>query len=418
MKLATALVTFCLLAESVFGQTAPTSVTVPITLDHNRIIVDVRFPLPDGNTKRARAWLDNGNADMSITAGLAKKLGLEVSGEVKDAPSSKEETVSVPSVLLVGGMALHATGLERAQVVLDRDSIGPGTSAEINLPSAVLRNYDVLVDYLNRELTIAAPGTLHFKGTAAKASLNADNGLIQLPAKVADQDVNLALDMGSPFGLISQDVLAKLRQAHQQWPHMTGAVGVANFWGSPEEAHWELLRIPSLQYGGIQLSDVGVASFPKEVMSWFEKRAGMPTAGLIGANALLNYRVGIDYAHSTVYFDQASKQRAPEMDVVGLTLHPEPDGRYTVIGVSEFDGKPSVAEAKPGDVLVAIDKVPAKGGTMGQVWSLLSGSPGEARSLKLERDGKQFTVEATVHRFLSAEAKRTAKPRSANENHR
>jgi hypothetical protein len=404
MKLVTALIALCLLAESVFGQTAPTSVTVPITLDHNRIIVDVRCPLPDGSTKRVRAWLDNGNAEMSITAGLAKKLGLEASGEVKDTPSSKEQTVPVPSVLLVGGMALHATGLERAQVVLSRDSIAPGTSAEINLPSTVLRNYDVLVDYLNRELTIAAPGTLRFKGTAAKASLNPDNGLIQLPAKIADQDVNLALDMGSPFGLISQNVLAKLRQVHPQWPHMTGAVGVANFWGSPEEAHWELLRIPRLQYGGIPFTDVGVASFPKEMMAWFEKRAGMPTAGLIGANVLLNYRVGIDYAHSTVYFDQASKQRAPEMDVVGLTLRPEPDGRYTVIGVADFEGKPSVVEVKPGDVLAAIDKVPAKGGTMGQVWSLLSGSPGEARTLTLERDGKPFTVEATVHRFLSAEA--------------
>jgi hypothetical protein len=178
------------------------------------------------------------------------------------------------------------------------------------------------------------------------------------------------------------------------------------------------MRIPSLQYGGLQLIDVGVASLPKEVMSWFEKRAGMPTAGLIGANALLNYRVGIDYAHSTVYFDQASKQRAPEMDVVGLILHPEPDGRYTVIGVADFEGKPSVAEVKPGDVLVAIDKVPAKGGTMGQVWSLLSGSPGEVRTLTLEHDGKPFTVEATVHRFLSAEAKKTAKPKSANANQR
>jgi hypothetical protein len=418
MKFPTALIAFCLLAGPVLAQTAPTSVTVPVTLDHNRIIIDVRFPLPDGSTKRVRAWLDNGNADMWITGALAKKLGLEVSGEGKDTPFGKEQTTAVPSVLLVGGMALHATGLERAQVVLDRDSIGPGTSAEINLPSTVLRNYDVLVDYLNRELTIAVPGTLHFKGTAAKASLNPDNALIQLPAKIAGEDVNLALDLGSPFGLFSQDLLIRLRQAHPHWPHMTGAVGPANFWGMGEEAHWDLLRIPSLQYGGIQLTNVGVASFPKESMAWFEKRAGIPTAGLIGANALLNYRVGIDYAHSTVYFDQTSKQRAPEMDVVGLTLRPEPDGRYSVIGVADFEGKPSVAEVKPGDTLVAIDKVPAKGGTMGQVWSLLSGSPGEVRVLTLDRDGKQFALEATVHRFLSAEAKRAAKPKSTNPNQR
>jgi hypothetical protein len=386
----------------VFAQTAPNSVTVPITLDHNRIIIDVRFPLPDGSTKRVRAWVDNGNSDMWITGALAQKLGLEISGEVKDTPFGKEQTVAVPSVLQVGGMTLHATGLKQATVVLDRDSIGPGTSAAINVPSSVLRNYDVLVDYLNRELTIAAPGALHFKGTAVKASLNPDNALIQLPAKIAGEDVNLALDVGAPFGLISSDLVAKLRQAHPQWQHLTGGVGPANFWGLPDEAHWELLRIPSLQFDGITLTSVGVASFPKEMMGWFEKRAGMPTAGLIGANALLNYRIGIDYAHGTVYFDQASKQRAPDMDVIGLTLRPEADERYSVIGVAEFDGKPSVPEVKPGDVLVAIDKVPAKGSTMGQVWSLLGGTPGEVRTLTLDRDGKQFTVKATVHRFLNA----------------
>ena len=42
---------------------------------------------------------------------------------------------------------------------------------------------------------------------------------------------------------------------------------------------------------------------PKPVMDFFEKRAGMPTAGLLGSDMLLGYRVGLDYAHSTVYFD-------------------------------------------------------------------------------------------------------------------
>jgi hypothetical protein len=414
MKALAAVIAVCLLTPAL-AQPAPNSVTVPITLDHNRIIIDVRFPLPDGSTKRVRAWVDNGNPDMWITGSLAQKLGLELSGEVKDTPFGREQTASVPSVFLVGEMALHAPGLKQVQVVLDRGSIGPGTSAAINLPSTVLRNYDLLVDYFNRELTIAAPGTLHFKGTAAKAFLNPENALLQLPAKIAGEDINLALDVGAPFGLVSSALLGKLRQAHPQWPHMAGGVGPANLWGLPEEAHWELLRLPAVQYGGVPLVDVGVASFPREIMDWFEKRAGMPTAGLIGANALLNYRVGIDYAHSTVYFEPTSKQRPPELDVVGLILRPEPDERYTVIGIADFAGKPSVAEVKPGDGLLAIDKVPAKGSTMGQVWSLLSGSPGEVRVLTLERDGKQFTVRATVHRFLSAEpaSKKKSKTKQA-----
>ena len=55
----------------------------------------------------------------------------------------------------------------------------------------------------------------------------------------------------------------------------------------------------------------------------------------------------------------------------------------------------------PNDVLVAIDKTLVKGGTMGQVWSLLGGSPGEERELEFSRGGKKFTVKAVVRRFLA-----------------
>jgi C-terminal processing protease CtpA/Prc len=37
---------------------------------------------------------------------------------------------------------------------------------------------------------------------------------------------------------------------------------------------------------------------------------------------------------------------------------------------------------------------------MGQVWSLLEGTPGQERKLTIERNGKQFTVTAQVQHFL------------------
>jgi hypothetical protein len=403
MKLIAAVLAIAMLASPVLAQPTPTSVTVPITLDHNRIIIDVRFSLPDGNTTRVRAWLDTGNPDLWITERLAKKLGLELSGDTKEELMGlKVRTSQAPRELLIGGMSVPLADLKEARALLDRKSIGPGLSAEINVPSTILRKYDVFVDYPNRELTIAAPGTIHFEGTRAKAILNPQNGLIQIPGNIAGAQYNLGLDLGASFSLISSDVVSKLRTAHPRWPHMTGAVAAANMWGLDDEPRWELVRIPSLEYGGITLTSVGVASFAKEHMDWFEQRAGVKTAGLIGASALLNYRVGINYARSDVYFQRIVKSSAPDMDVVGLTLRPEPDGRYSVIGVADFAGKPSVPDVKPGDLLVAIDKVPAAGGTMGQVWSLLGGRPGDVRILTLDRAGKRFAVKAIVHRFLVA----------------
>lgn len=390
------------LVASAYAETPqPKSATVPVTLDHNRIIIDVRFPMPDGSMKRVRAWVDNGNPELLMTARLANQLGIKLSAEAKDEGGVKVYSSPPPSSMIVGGMTIHPTEIKEARVV-DRSAIGPGMSAEINLPSAVLRDYDVIMDYPNRELTIGVPGSVKFGGASAKVLVNSQNALVQVPCKIARGDYEMELDLGSSFSLMSGVLMDQFGRAFPQWPHMVGAVGPANFWGREEEASWKLLRIPSLQFGPAMLEDVGVASLPSGAMDWFQKRAGVPTVGLAGGNAFLNYRVGIDYAHSRAYFEQTAKRRPPEMDVVGLILRPEDDGRYTVIGVADYEGKPSVPQVKASDELISIDKIPAKGGTMGQVWSLLGGSPGDTRELVLQRDGRQFTVRATVRRFLES----------------
>ena len=53
-----------------------------------------------------------------------------------------------------------------------------------------------------------------------------------------------------------------------------------------------------------------------------------------------------------------------------------------------------------GDLLIAVDNIPAPGSTMGQIWSMLEGMRGQERKLTLERGGKQFTVAAKVQHFL------------------
>jgi hypothetical protein len=410
MKLAYVLCMLVLLAGAASGQESAKSATVPITLDHDRVIIDVYFPMPDGRKTRVRGWVDNGNDEMWITGSLVKKLNLQFTGEAHEVKGTKVRMVKPPTQLLVGDMAIVLKDIKEAHGLLDGESIAPGTSAQINLPSTVLRNYDVLVDYPNREFTIATPRTLHFSGTSTKAFVNPANGLIQIPGTIASDKRNLGLDVGASVTLISNTSLANWIKVHPEWPHMTGAVGPANLWGLDDEPNWTLLRIPKVEFGSTTLTSVLAASFPGDNMDWFEKRAGTSSIGLVGANALLNYKVGLDYAHSTVYLDQSSKFNFPDMDVVGIVLRPEPDGHYTIVGIADYRGKPSVPEVQKGDVLLTVDGGRATGATMGQVWSLLSGSPGTTRTLVVQRGEKQITVQAKVVSFLS-----TAKTPSLNK---
>jgi hypothetical protein len=400
--------TVALAQDSSRSQPELKSVTVPITLDHNRVVIEVDIPLPEGSSNRIRCWVDNGNPDLYLSRRVASLMGLAVTCDDKTC------TAPPPREITIGGMKLSLAAVKEAKIPLKPVSaataMAPGMSAEINLPSTILRNYDVLINYPDRQFTIAPSGTLKFNGGKAKAIVNSENGLIQIPSMIEKKKYNLAVDLGASISLLGPELFDSFAAAHPAWPHMTGAVGPANMWGLESEPTWKLMRVDRIQYGPLFLTDVPVAEFPKDWMAFFEKRAGIPTAGLLGANALVNYRIGLDYAHSIVYFDIGRLFNFPEFDVIGLILRPEDDGRFTILGIADFDGKPSVAGIQVSDHLVAVDGIPASGSTMGQVWAMLGGEPGKERKLTIERSGRQFTLAAEVHHFLG-ETDETNKPK-------
>jgi hypothetical protein len=420
--LALALVTVALAQDA--SKPAPKSVTIPITLDHDRVVIDVYLPLPDGTTKRIRGWVDNGNPDLEMSRRAATLMGLNVTCDDKTCTAPPPATITLHDTK-TGDMQISLANIKEVKIPLKPVSAAtvmvPGMSAEINLPASVLRHYDVLIDFPDREFTIAQPGTLKFKGISSKVLVNAANGLVQVPSQIENKKYNLALDVGASISFLSQDFSDKLQAAHPDWPHMTGAIGPANMWGRAEEPTWKLLRVDRLQYGPLYLTSVAATGFPKDVMDWFEKRAGVATIGLLGSNALLNYRVGLDYAHSTIYFDIGSTFKAPDFDVIGFTLRPEDDGRFTILGIADFDGKPSVPGlpdgVQIGDHLIAVDGIPVPDSTMGQVWSLLEGSPGQERRLRIERNGNQFEVVAIVQHFLGeVPGEKDTKKKSSKKN--
>jgi hypothetical protein len=162
--------------------------------------------------------------------------------------------------------------------------------------------------------------------------------------------------------------------------------------------------VERVQYGPAFLTDVAFVELSKETADFFAKRAGIATAGLLGASALQNLRVGLDFAHSTVYFEVGRTSTFPDFDVVGLILKPENSGGFTILGVADIGGKPSVPVGldgvQPGDSLVAVNDISVLQSTLGQVWAMLGGIPGQERRLTIRRGGKELVVAAAVQHFL------------------
>jgi hypothetical protein len=388
------------------SQTQPKSVTVPVAIDHNRIVIDAEIPMPDGSRQHVRVWVDNGNPDLEMSQRVAALLGLSVVCDGQTCSgSAKPGLAALP--IQIGGLQvlLHATDKISVSAT---SAIFPGMSAEINLPSTVLRNYDLLVDFPGHQLTIGLPGTIHFQGQSVKVKIDSTTGLIQVPNKIENKKYDLELDLGANISFLSEQLFEKLATEHTDWPRLVGAIGSANMWGMNDEPKWKLMRLDRLQYGPLFLTNLAVVESPNETMQDFGRRAGMAAVGSLASQALLNYRVGIDYAHSLVYFDIGRMFNFPDFDVVGLILRPENDGQFSILGVVDFNGKPSVATGpdgvQPGDHLAAVDGISVRGSTMGQVWSLLGGTPGQERKLTVERAGRKFSVAAGVVHFLGESA--------------
>jgi len=391
---------FLLLSAPLLAQVPGKAVTVPVTLDHNRIVIDVYVPLKDGTTKRVRGLVDTGTTELMISPRVAQMVGATLAC---DGSSCKIEP---PPSILVGGTKIATASAGSAKVPVRptdfNDVLIPGMSPEVVIPSTVLKNYDLAIDYANRQFTIGPPGSIQFAGTPAQVKL-ADNGLLTVTAEVNGRSYIFGLDTGSPATLVVPEELAAWRQKQPNWPYSLGALGAENMTGGPDELQRQMLRLPTLQFGGVALRDVLTGSGATPAGE-FAKASHNPVIGIIGGEAFKSARVGLDYAHSRMYIETSTGSPITGLDVVGLTLRPEVDGRYTVVAVVPFEGQSSVPEVRAGDVLVGVDGAPVTGATLGQVWSLLGGEPGQVRKLIVDRDGKRLTIEAHARRFLSSKA--------------
>jgi hypothetical protein len=382
------------------GKSQPKAVTVPFILDHNRMLVEAEVQRPDGTWRKALLWVDTGNPAFLLSGELASELGIT-------APAAGQTTRPEAALKIrVGGMVLRCDTIEitvgTALSWLFRTMHNDG-----NIPSTLLRNYHVVFDYPARQITLAEPGTIKPRGKKSAAHVHPSTGIVQLDAVIGGESCSMALDNGASFSFLPDTMIQDLIRRHPSWPHITGAAGCANIWGTwPQEEHWPVVRIPEISFGSLTVRDAAIAGLPPffrggaDLGTWYSRKTAQPVKGFLGPNFFGHCRVEIDYAGSAVYFDPREKPSPDDLCLVGITLAPGNDGRWTVAGVITKEGKPLVEGVHPGDILLRAGTTIATGATMGTVIDALHGKPGDLRTLTLERDGREFTVEAAVTRLL------------------
>jgi hypothetical protein len=379
------------------GSVPQVSLPASFSLDHNRMLVDVEFGLPDGSRRKARAWIDTGNQFLIFAEELAADLGLDMSALEQSEPGPPIMSSSPAPPAFLGGFPLTVDGVS---VQIARESfVWTAVPAEVNLPASVLRDLHVVFDYPKRRLTVARTGQMQPRGVEVPCRVNPETGLFQVVATVDGDIGEFGIDTGSAGTWVSESLTRAIKERHPDWPWTTGAVGSANFFGFDFELTGTLMRLPEVLIGEVRAEEAAVLGIDQRIFDWYSTKSAAPVSGILGANVLRGFRLEVDYPKQMTYWETGPPIEGNDLDIVGLTLRPEADGTYTVAGIAKQNSVPAVERLEPGDALRRVDELETDGATMGAVIDALRGKPGELRLVAIERDGEGIEIEATVRHF-------------------
>jgi hypothetical protein len=380
--------------------------TVPFIFDDNRIYAELSFVRPDGTLRTALAFVDPGTPALEIHERLRDDLRIAEVHRI---------------VLRVGALEIQR---DSSAVTATRGSFSTGRDGkatvpvEAVLPGSVMKDYAVTFDYARRRLTLEQSGASPPAGVTVPVRVNARTGLPSVTADIGGRPYALALDVGSAYSWVRDDVARGWMRDHPEWATGTGAVGEANMQTRTggAEANATILRIPEIRLGALRLTRIGalgIASdappFPPapgegvvrgDFFDWYSKKASEPVIGWLGGNVLKGFRLTIDFPRRVAYWTPQRDLDPHDLDQVGITLETH-DGvaGFFVAGIARHDGTPTVEGVQVGDQLLQVDNLQVGGATRGAVFSALHGRAGTVRRLVVQRQGRQITVRTTTTAF-------------------
>jgi hypothetical protein len=374
------------------AQQVPSSGTTSFVFDGNRVYAELAFVRPEGTIRKALAFVDLGSPSTLLSPQLFKELQLDQKKPLTFHVGDLPVRVDARQVASVNGWFPF--------------SVGSDLQVEALLPAGVMQKYQVVIDYQHRTLILALPGTLKPEGVPVPFRVNEKTGLLALDATINGHSYPMTVDNGSGYTWLRKTTVEEWLRAHPDWRRGVGAVGASNMRMADDgvEAAGTLVRIPEIKLGGLRLPQTGALGIGPndknwDFIDWYSTKNPGPVIGWLGGNVLKSFRLTIDYPNRTSYWLRQSQPDVHDLDQVGLTLKLLGEHEYAVAAVATQNGKPTVEGVLPGDKLVRIDGIEVKAATWGALFSAMHGKPGDIRTLILERDGKQLTVQAKVTAF-------------------
>ncbi|SRR5579859_1213976 len=375
--------------------------TIPLIIEGDQILLEVEAVGPKGSRKLL-ANLNMGGPDSGWMEHVYDEVGF-----VRHTPV-RFNLGGIPVEVTPG----HSSALpDKAYPDRQIGFFFFPQKVEGQIKCGVLQNFDISLDYVQKTLTLGAPGTLPHDGVAVPIKVKPETGMATVDFVVDGKAYPMVIDVGGPYTWIRPRTAAEWLKAHPDWRRAQGAVSLINY-GMTEykaERNGTVMRLDKAAIGPMPIENVGIfgtgngiwpfnVADTEDFYDMWQKGAAEPVVAWLGANVLKHYRITIDYKAQMSWWKKLSDIDPHELDSVGVELAYE-NGVYTIVRIVEKDGKPTAGGVESGDKLVAVDDKRIDGWSRSQVLASLQGKPGDRHSVTVERGGKSQTFFLPVEAF-------------------
>ena len=119
----------------------PGSATVPMLIDDNRVFVQLEVIRADGSTRKALAFVNMGQPSPTVSPALYRELGIDQGQKLR---------------LRFGTLPIEIAAASVTPANAARTLFAP-LPVEIMLPAGFLQNFELVLDYGARTMTLASP---------------------------------------------------------------------------------------------------------------------------------------------------------------------------------------------------------------------------------------------------------------------
>jgi hypothetical protein len=335
----------------------------------------------------------------------ARALGLKLEGHLTLAGGAGPGAYEAARTR---GVSISLNGLKFANrtanvVSLDSIEAQAGRLLDGLIGLDLFMRYVVEIDYFGKKVSLYGPPTYNYAGAGESIPLTLRDGHFFVPAKIempGRPQLNGQFLVDTGGGLVTAVLTAPFAQSHKIPASTQRTILDRSLSGLGGETKLLVSRATSFTLGNLSVRE--------PVIYVSQDRGGALASsdydGLIGGEILRRFKVVFDYARRRLILEPNAHYAEPvEYDMSGIRLRAlrdrGPDFRtFRVYQVLE-DSPAAEAGLHVGDLLAAIDGVPASRFTLDEIYQMLK-QPGREYKLNFKRGGATRSVKLKMRRLI------------------